>query len=203
MEGVPMPETTQERAVKVLSSSDSKRAIDAIVLAFAADPATRWTWPDAQQYLQAMPRMAQAFGGRAFEHGCAHAVADFSAAALWLPPGVGPDEEALGELLQNTVSPARLEEVSAVLEQMAKFHPSGPHWYLPLIGVDPARQGQGLGSALLNHALQRCDRDLLPAYLESSNSKNIPLYKRHGFEVMGAIQAGSSPTITPMLREPR
>jgi GNAT superfamily N-acetyltransferase len=48
-----------------------------------------------------------------------------------------------------------------------------PHWYLPLIGVDPAHQGKGHGDALMAYALQQCDRDHLPAYLESTNPRNI------------------------------
>jgi ribosomal protein S18 acetylase RimI-like enzyme len=85
----------------------------------------------------------------------------------------------------------------------ARYHPSEPHWYLPLIGVDPSQQGKGYGSALLTHALMPCNRDHTCAYLESSNPKNIPLYERHGFEVLGTIQVGTSPPIFPMLRKPR
>jgi GNAT superfamily N-acetyltransferase len=93
--------------------------------------------------------------------------------------------------------------VFGVLEQMDAYHPAEPHWYLPMIGVDPARQGKGYGSALLKHALARCDRDDKLAYLESSNPKNIPLYKRHGFELLGTIRVGSSPPLFPMVRKPR
>jgi hypothetical protein len=53
------------------------------------------------------------------------------------------------------------------------------------------------------HATEICDRDGVLAYLESSNLRNVPLYERHGFEAMGTIQAGGSPTIVPMLRKPR
>ena len=87
-----------------------------------------------------------------------------------------------------------------VFEQMGAYHPHEPCWFLPLIGVDPARQGQGYGSALLRHALEQCDRDNVPAYLESSNPRNVPLYERHGFQALGSIQFGSSPTLVPMLR---
>jgi ribosomal protein S18 acetylase RimI-like enzyme len=80
------------------------------------------------------------------------------------------------------------------------FHPHEPHWYLPWLGVDPALQGRGLGSLMLKHTLRRVDETGLPAYLESSNPKNIPLYERLGFEVLGVIQGGSFPPITPMLR---
>src|SRR5260370_4515182 len=82
------------------------------------------------------------------------------------------------------------------------YHPKEPPWYLPLIGIDPARQGKGLGGALMRHATDICDRDGVLAYLESSNPRNIPLYERHGFGILGTIQAGGSPVITPLLRKP-
>jgi ribosomal protein S18 acetylase RimI-like enzyme len=188
--------------VRVIDSADKAQAVDTVVLAFAGDPASRWTWPQAQQYLTAMPRLVSAFGGRAFEHGSAYHTEGYAGVALWLPPGVHPDEDMLREIVQTTVSASILDDVFALFEQMAKYHPPGPHWYLPLIGVDPAHQGNGLGNALMTYALQRCDRDRVPAYLESSNPRNIPLYRRHGFEVLGTIQAGSSPQIVPMLRQP-
>lgn len=55
----------------------------------------------------------------------------------------------------------------------------------------------------MKHTLDACDRDHAPAYLESSNPKNIPLYERHEFELLGTIQVGTSPPIFPMLRKPR
>ena len=70
-------------------------------------------------------------------------------------------------------------------------------------GVTPSMQGRGYGSALLHHALTRHDRERLPAYHESSNEPNIPLYQRHGFEVLGVVCAGSCPPITPMIGYPR
>ena len=123
--------------------------------------------------------------------------------ALWLPPGVHPDDEALDALMQQTLGPERLGELDAIFEQMMSYHPSGPHWYLPLIGCDAAHQGNGHGAALMTYALAECDRQNLPAYLESTNPRNITLYLRHGFESLGTIQAGSSPPMVPMLRQPR
>ena len=73
---------------------------------------------------------------------------------------------------------------------------------LRMIGADPANQGEGHGGALMAYALARCDRDHAPAYLESSNPRNIPFYQRHGFEPLCEIQIGSSPTLVPMLRPP-
>jgi GNAT superfamily N-acetyltransferase len=189
--------------VTTLTPVDEARAVDTVVLAFAADPVARWSWPDSHVYLASMPALTRAFGGRAFAHGGAHATDGFSGAALWLPPGVSPDEEALDEIIDRTVASATRPDVLGVFEQMAKYHPKEPHWYLPLIGVDPAHQGKGHGGALMAYALQQCDRDHLPAYLESTNPRNMTLYQRHGFEALGTIQVGASPPLTPMLRRAR
>ena len=194
-------------AITTATPADMERAIAALVPAFGSDPVCRWVWPDPQQYLASFPEFARAFGGRAFERGTAYAVGDYvddyAGAALWLPPEVQPDEDALAELLLRTVAEEDRDDMFAVFEQMATYHPREPHWYLPLIGVDPSRQGKGYGSLLMRHALAACDRDGTTAYLESSNPANVPLYERHGFEVLGTIRVGTSPPIFPMLRRPR
>jgi ribosomal protein S18 acetylase RimI-like enzyme len=189
--------------VRELSTADVPSAVDAIVLAFTADPATRWTWPDPSTYLSAMPRLVRAFGGKAFSHQAAYGVDGFAGAALWLPPGIEPDRDEMGAVMQSTLPPERLEKVMALFQQMAAYHPHEPHWYLPLIGVDPAQQGKGYGDALMAHALARCDREGVLAYLESSNPRNISLYRRHGFETLGEVRTDESPVLVPMLRKPR
>ena len=189
--------------IKAAGASEERPVIDVLVLAFSADPAVRWTWPDPEQYLRHFPDFVRAFGGNAFARGSAYYIDGYAGAALWIPPNVHPDEDALTSLLQRTVAGQNRDDVFAVLEQMGRYHPSEAHWYLPLIGVDPFQQGKGYGSALMQHALHPCDRDHQLAYLESTNPRNIPLYERHGFELLGAIQVGTSPSIFPMLRKPR
>jgi ribosomal protein S18 acetylase RimI-like enzyme len=193
--------TTQ--TIKTATASDAEAVMAIVVLAFSADPAARWAYRDPQQYLTHFPSFVRVFGGNAFAHDSAYYVDGYVGAALWLPPEVHPDEETLMPLLQRTVAVSLHQDLFAVFEQMGHYHPQEPHWYLPLIGVDPAHQGQGYGSALLRHALIPCDRNHTCAYLESTNPKNIPLYERHGFEVLGEIQVGTSPPIFPMLRTPR
>jgi ribosomal protein S18 acetylase RimI-like enzyme len=189
--------------VRTMSSDDEDRAIDTIAVAFVADPMTRWVWPNAHEYLSVMQSFVRAFGGAAFSHDGAFCSDEYAGAALWLAPGVATDEKRLGELMESTAAPAAREAGPAIFEQMANYHPKEAHWYLPLIGVDPAHQGRGHGDALMRYALERFDRQKLPAYLESTNPRNISLYRRHGFEELGTIQAGSSPTLVPMLRRPR
>jgi ribosomal protein S18 acetylase RimI-like enzyme len=175
-------------------------AVETIMAAFEDDPAARWLYPADEAYRAHFPEFVRLFGGSAFETGTADVIADGEAAALWLPPGVQPDEEPLVALVATTVHPQRRPAVFALLEQMGVHHPHEPHWYLPLIGVTPQSQGRGLGSELLRAALRRCDDDCLPAYLEATNPRNVRLYERHGFRVVNRIQAGDSPEIFPMLR---
>lgn len=189
--------------VRDATGADQGAVVDVITLAFAADPMARWSLPNPDSYLKAMPDLVRAFGARAFDCGGAHCLLDHGGAALWLAPGIEPDGERLVGLIEEHAPAERMADLMTVFEQMDGYHPKEPHWYLPLIGVDPVRHGQGLGSALIRHALARSDREGLPAYLESSNPRNISLYERLGFERLGVIQVGSSPTLVPMLRPPR
>lgn len=193
----------ESASVEVIRSADRRRGVATLTLAFAADPIMRWAWPNPYQYAIYWPRIAEAYGGRAFDCGTAHVLENYAAVALWLPPGAGSDEATLGELVAGSCGGQILRDLNAVFEQMAQVHPAGEHWFLPLIGVDPVAQGRGLGSALLRHGLAPCDRDGLPAYLEATSPGNRALYERHGFRVIEVLQAGSSPPMWAMLREPR
>ncbi len=89
--------------VQVGTASDEPQTIDVMVLAFSSDPVVRWFYPDAHQYLTNFPAFVRGFGGRAFDKGTAYNVDGFMGAALWLPPDVHPDEDAVVELIQRTV----------------------------------------------------------------------------------------------------
>ena len=84
---------------------------------------------------------------------------------------LGEDECGQGSTWEAAAGAGKygLSNLVAVIEQMGQHHPPEPHWYLPLIGVDPARQGQGLGAALMRPVLAKCDAAGLPAYLESTS----------------------------------
>ena len=188
--------------IKAATWSDQNRVAAAMTLAFASDPVARWIFSDSHQYISAFMPFVSLFGGKAFDHDSAFVIGEFSGVALWLPPGTEPDDEPMMELFEQNIPEPKLGAIFSLFEQMASFHPHEPHWYLPLIGVEPIFQGQGYGSELMRHALVACDRDQKLAYLESTNPANLSLYKRHGFDELGEIRAEDSPPMYPMLREP-
>jgi ribosomal protein S18 acetylase RimI-like enzyme len=188
--------------IRSAKSDEMPRAVAAIVAAFLTDPPARFAWPSPHDYLQTMPLATREFAGSSFKHGTAYVTADFSGAALWLPPGVEPNGEVLGKVFRDTAKREHLDDLLATFKKMEQSHPREPHWYLPQIGVDPNAQGKGLGAALMRHALARCDQERALAYLEASKPQNVPFYQRHGFEVIGEIQIGAAPPVTPMLRRP-
>ena len=195
--------STTSPSISTVAGADNERAVATIVTAFSGDPVVRWVFPDPLQYLSYAPELVRRFCGKAFEGQSAFAVEGFMGAALWLRPGVEPDGENLAELMQRAVPEADQEKVSDLFGQMAEYHPHEPLWYLPMIGVDPARQGMGLGSALLAHALAEVDREAKSAYLEATSDRSRDLYAHYGFEVTGTVQVADSPPMFPMLRKAR
>src|ERR1700761_386669 len=122
--------------VSRVSATEEDRAIATLVSAFVADPAERWLYPDAHQYLAHFPVFVRVFGGRAFDEQTAWQFSDFAAVSLWLPPGAESDADATVEILSESVASSLHEDLFAVLGQMAQAHPVEPHWYLPWFGVD-------------------------------------------------------------------
>jgi len=190
-------------AFMAASESDQARVIATLVSAFIEDPVERWLFPEPAEYLTHFPVFVAAFGGEAFCRQTVWRLGEFAAASMWIPPGAKPDADAIVAVLSDCVAPEKHEDAFAVLEQMDQAHPSYAHWYLPWLGVDPARRGAGLGSELLKQCLAVIDADHLPVFLETPNPRTIRFYERHGFEVTNVAQAGTCPPITSMLRASR
>ncbi len=192
-----------EGHVSVAHPGDRSQAIATVVAAFVNDPVVRWVYPEPGRYLTGFADFVDVVAGPAFDHGTAFHIEGFSGAAFWLPPGEHYDEEAAMLCIERTVAEHHQPDVFAFLEALERHFPREPVWYLPFIGVDPSHQGRGLGSSLLTHALAECDARHMPAYLESSNPRNIPLYQRHGFEVVAQVDGDGRPPIWPMYRPAR
>lgn len=177
----------------------------ALAAAFDDDPVITYILRDGAK----RPRQAATFFQTelrlALEKGAALTTEGTTGGAIWM----GPGKWAIGGLQLLRLWPVLLSWRSAVprslslLSRMEKVHPSEPHWYLAVLGTHPDHQGKGVGSALLQPILDRCDAEGLPAYLESSKASNVPFYARHGFEVTGEVTVPGGPVVWPMWRVPR
>ena len=187
-------------AIRVGAVAERGETIAILVDAFEDDAAVRTFYPEEREYRRHFPGFLVAFGGRAFEAGVVDQDECGLAAALWFPPGLEPDGAAIMAHLELSIPAECLEPLAAGMELQGTFHPHEPHWYLPWLGVRAEAQGQGVGSRLLARGLGRADADGLPVYLEATSPRNAALYARHGFEVVGVVEAPGYPEIIPMWR---
>jgi GNAT superfamily N-acetyltransferase len=173
--------------------------------AFQADPVMSWMFPDPQLRSRLLEPAFRLYLERLWlPHEETYAAGGTAAVAAWEPPGTW--KLGIGEQLRLLPAMARifgrrLPGTLSALSRLEKDHPHEPHYYLPFMGVEPASQGRGMGSALLFPVLQRCDADGVAAYLEASSPRNRDLYERHGFAVTEEFQVGTgSPPLWRMWR---
>jgi ribosomal protein S18 acetylase RimI-like enzyme len=175
--------------------------------AFFDDPMVHWIYPEAEsrpEYARAFMRVGLEIG---FPHGHTYSTGANEGAAVWAPPDIELFDDStitqMFAMLDEQIG-ARSEEVGNGLLQLTEHHPHDePHFYLFLLGTKRAKQGSGFGSKLMREVLDRCDRQGLGAYLESSNIRNVPFYERHGFKVTAEVTLSPECTIRPMWRDPR
>jgi ribosomal protein S18 acetylase RimI-like enzyme len=189
--------------VALVASAHSAEAIATLVSAFTEDPVERWMYPELDGYLLHFPRFVAAFGGGSFRARSAWELEGMRAVALWYPPGVEPDGDAISAILSATLAEDKRETTFAVLEQMDARHPTYPHWYLPWYGVHAESQGLGHGTRLMDACLRVVEADRLPIYLETPNPRTVPFYEQFGFASVAEIRAGSCPPLICMERPAR
>jgi GNAT superfamily N-acetyltransferase len=133
----------------------------------------------------------------AWRAGCVEAVRHegaLAAVAVWLPPGahpVPPRREARmlpAWLAVATLHPRAVPRLLRVPPVLDTLHPREPHWFLSLLGTEPAMWGRGLGAALVEHGLARARRAGVPVHLDTDSARNVAWYRRFGFEVTGEVR---------------
>lgn len=193
--------------ILVATTPDDADAVAAILAdGFSDDPVMKWVFrpEDLAAGAYAMFRFIAA--EVSIPKGATYLAGD-RAAAVWTPPNPKPWPEergiAFAEAVSAVAEAAALGRIIALDEATRAVHPSEPHWYLGMLATRCADQGRGVGSQLLTRCLSEVDASGLPAYLESSNPRNVPFYERHGFCDTNEIPLPGGPPFTAMWREAR
>lgn len=185
---------------------DASALSETLARAFVDDPLILYLLPDEQVRPEKMRRLFRLLFKLALTHGACDMTSNCESAALWRPPHHW--HVPLHQYFTNGREFLRIFGASTALsaframDQIESRHPKEPHYYLQVIGTDPDKQGRGFGGAVMRRQLAIADAARLPAYLESSKERNIPIYRSFGFEVTGEIRLRDGPTLYPMWRKP-
>ncbi len=190
-----------------LAHPDDATVLDHVLAdAFFDDPLNDWLLPNERRRNAALQRgMGHVMRETYLPHGGAWTTEELDGVALWGKPG-DPKASARRQLRGLlTFAPTfgrHLPRAMQAFGALEKRRPTEPHWFLDILAVRPGRQGQGIGSALVSAALAEADRAGVPAFLGTSNARNLPLYERSGFVVSEEFDAGPV-HIWAMLRQPK
>ncbi len=196
--------------VRSLRRDEEKAAASVLAAAFVDEPGFVYALPKASRRADLQWLFQRVIRAVWLQKGSIDCVGEEpNAVALWLEVK-GQYREPLAELIRSGLvwtpvalgmgASMRLSKYSNAMLKLHRRHASGPHWYLQMVGVEPSKQGRGLGSRLLAHGLARASK--LPVYLETDVERNVGLYRRHGFEVMEHASTAEPVPLWSMLRPP-
>jgi GNAT superfamily N-acetyltransferase len=188
-----------------LATGDDWRSVGAVVgRAFADDPVSQWTLGTAEAIEHVFTVLCRdvylARGGGA--------TADARGGAMWLRPGGSKSLPWLGQAtlavdLLRGPGVRQVLRALAVDAAMQRRRPTTAHCYLFAVGVGAEGRGQGLGGAMIGLMTAQADRDGVPCWLENTNPRNEPLYRRLGFAPVETFSpAPGCPPVTTMQRAP-
>ena len=182
----------------------------ALSASFAEDPVQQWLFEPVDDFDGSRTAFLRFFVDTYFPAGHVYVEAGTggaSGAAMWTPPDRDVLDVACIEALLALMDGILGDEALPRLSELARsgaYRPTEPHFYLGVLGIDPACQGKGLGAALVAPVLDACDQGGFVAHLESSNPRNLGFYERLGFVATDDFRCGgpAGPLMTIMRREP-
>jgi ribosomal protein S18 acetylase RimI-like enzyme len=196
-------------AISPLQRSALDRAAITLERAFSTDPMFTWVFPDPATRPAALQRFMRLPLEYGLRYGRVTTSHDAKAACVWIPPGPGITiprmirSGMLGVAFRTGFGPfGKFMIANETMDKIHKTRVAEPHWYLMVVGVDPERQSQGVGSAIVREGLGFADRDSTPCYLETSEPRNLAFYERLGFIVLEEATLGrGGPQAWAMRRE--
>ncbi len=175
-----------------LHSSQQQAAAGVLSRAFFNDPLMQHYLPDPSRRERALPYLMLVSLRYCLFYGEVYTTPALAGMACWLPPGhtgvsmLGMLRAALGVIPPGLGWEAlrRIQQIEPATDRIHYACVPGPHWYLMLLGVEPARQGQGIGGRLIEPKLAEARTAGLPCYLETMTELDVTFYRKHGFRVV-------------------
>jgi len=192
--------------VRLAQPGESDPLKAALGAAFFDDPVFGWLIGGSSRRQARLERYFAIQVAHALADGCVWTSDGLQGAALCMPPGrwrMPPGSLIAHGGRYAGIFRGRLPRAVGLLAAIERRHLRGAHYYFSYIGVGPEAQGRGLGSGLMRPALDRCDEEGLPAYLEASSERNAALYERLGFQRIELLRFAGSPPLTLMMRPPQ
>jgi ribosomal protein S18 acetylase RimI-like enzyme len=160
--------------------------------AFFDNPMSKYLLPDADQRRRHLGWMLGTSTLYSDLFGEVYTTPDVQGIAAWLTPDSPPLNRERAALANMDQTPerigagayARLRSMQARAAELHLRDVPERHWYLWVLGVEPERQGQGIGGLLLQPVLHKADAGGLLCYLETDKPSSIKFYRKHGFEVV-------------------
>jgi ribosomal protein S18 acetylase RimI-like enzyme len=175
-----------------LAIQHGKQASNVLSHAFFQDPMLRFLIPDEAKRARLLPSFYSIVVRYCVLYGEGYIIPGWEGVACWLRPGdTSPGFARLVGIGMRCapvgIGLAGLRRFIAVSNYAEHVHSRcapGRHWYLWAIGVEPTRQGQGIGGQLMRPVLAKASAEGLPCYLETMNEANLPFYEKYGFRVV-------------------
>lgn len=186
-------------SVRTLSAADLDRASEILGEAFADYPWTNWCVAE-DSHLERIASLQRVYlEHMAIPHGNAYIDSSAHGVVAFLPPDVpAPTAEVSAKIVE--LHGDRFDRAMAADEQLSGLPVPDGAWLLATIGTTPQSRGTGLGTALMKHGLAELDRAGHACWLDTSTERNLPLYQRFGFTVVGQIALDSGPMVWRMHR---
>jgi GNAT superfamily N-acetyltransferase len=199
--------------VEALGGRELHEAVRPLVKAFWTYPETVHLLPDEARRRRVLPRYLLSDVRDAARFGTllgAKVDGEIVGAAAWLPPEgypVSPRRQLRQVVDLAPALPwgwrAAREAQRGQATNKAHHRRYPPHFYLRVVGVDPAAQTRGLGSSLVRPALDLADEGGVGCFLQTATRGNVSWYEQFGFEVAASYRPTRSwPDIWVMWRDP-
>ena len=183
-----------------LDESQIEVAADVLANAFQSDPLAMFMLPDPVERAKKLPFHFVPILRYGLMYGEVLTTSTLDGVAVWLPPGQWEVTPERAVKVGFDQLPAQIGDEAAAwfnqaIEFITEFHVRdvpNDHWYLMVIGIDSAKQGRGIGRALIDPILKRANDAGLPCYLETGEPTNSKFYTKLGFQQLVNTKEPSS-----------